>query len=106
MGLGDFRSVVLPYCLKKTSKNEYIVLNREYKPVGFNTFEHLEYKDYPIMLNLKGLTPQKVKEISWEGDSNDEMIFLYNDGCIPTRSKENMNRYLKRLEILAKLKIE
>ena len=106
MGLGDFRSVVLPYCLKKIGKNEYIVLNREYKPVGFKTFKRLKYEDYPISIRIKNLTRKKITEISWNSDSNNELIFLYNDECIPTKNQDKMNKYLKRLEILAKLKVE
>ena len=37
MPLGDFRSVFMPYCLRKQKDGRYVVLNREYKPVGFFT---------------------------------------------------------------------
>ena len=106
MGFGDFRSVILPYCLKKIGKNEYIVLNREYKFVGFKTRKQVVYEEYPIILKIKGLTTKKIKEISWAGDPSDEMIFLYNDGCVPTVKQEFMDKYLNRLQILSKLRIE
>jgi hypothetical protein len=34
MALDDFRAVFLPYCLEKRNGGRYVVLNREYKPVG------------------------------------------------------------------------
>jgi len=30
-------------------------------------------------------------------------VWYKDDGCVPTRSKTNMDAYLKKLEILAKL---
>ena len=56
MPLGDFRSVYFPYCIKKQDDGSYIVLNREYKPLGFNSREHFNYEDYPISSKIKGLT--------------------------------------------------
>ncbi|MDZ8188995.1 MAG: hypothetical protein RMX96_29595 [Nostoc sp. ChiSLP02] len=105
MALNDFRSVFLPYCLEKQSDGRYVVLNREYKPVGFKTTEHIEYQDYPICVELKGIGSATVAKLSYNGDSNTDRIYLYNDGCVPTESAEYMKNYLKRLEILAKLKV-
>lgn len=48
MPLNDFRSVHLPYCIKKLPSGAYVVLNREYKPLGFKTREHVDYEAYPI----------------------------------------------------------
>lgn len=106
MPLNDFRSVCLPYCLKKIENEKYVVLNREYKPLGFKTREHIVYEDYPIMIRFKRLTSEMIRKISCDGNPDKKEIFLYNDGCIPTVSQENMNNYLKRLELLSKLKLE
>jgi len=105
MGLGDFRSVYLPYCIQKQADGSFIVLNREYKPLGFNSIEHFDYKDYPISSKIKGLTAKTIKKLSWNGRMQDNSIFLYNDSSIPTRSKKNMKKYLEKLEILAKYKL-
>ena len=106
MPLGDFRSVFFPYCLKKQEDGRYAVLNREYKPVGFFTREHITYADYPVLVKLKGLTPAKAAKLSWKGEKQVDEIFLYNDGCVPTHSKEKMRAYLEKLELLAKLSVE
>jgi hypothetical protein len=35
MSHSDFRAMFFPYCLQKQKDGRYVVLNREYKPVGF-----------------------------------------------------------------------
>jgi len=106
MPLGDFRSIYMPYCLEKQDDGSYAVLNREYKPVGFNTREHIDYKAFPVTTPFKGVGQGVAKKLSYKGSEDTETIYLYNDGCVPTQSAENMNAYLKRLTILAKLKVK
>jgi hypothetical protein len=79
-----------------------VVLNRDYKPLGFKTQEHVEYESYPIAVKLKGLTGRVAAKLSWAKSENTDDIFLYNDQCIPTHSVKNMNDYLERLSILSK----
>ncbi|MEH2162631.1 MAG: hypothetical protein V7K38_16690 [Nostoc sp.] len=105
MALNDFISVFFPYCVEKQPDGRYVVLNREYKPVGFKTTEHIEYEKYPICVEFKGLGSATAGKLSWNGDSSTDKIYLYNDGCVPTKSPEHMKNYLKRLEIFAKLKV-
>ena len=105
MPLNDFRSVHLPYCLKRLPDGRYVVLNREYKPLGFKTSAQVHYEEYPIAVKFKGLTQKVAAKLSYKGSEDLDSIFLYNDGCIPTRSAQNMQDYLHRLEILAKLKL-
>ena len=102
----DFRAIFLPYCLDKQPDGRYVVLNRKYKPVGFLTQKHIEYSDYPICVKFKGLGKVTAAKISFNGDSNMDRIYLYNDGCIPTNSSQYMADYLRRLEILAKLAVD
>lgn len=106
MPLGDFRSVYLPYCLKKQEDGSYVVLNREYKPVGFNTREYIRYEEHPVSSKLKGIRPGTAKKLSYEGKEDTDVIYLYNDGCVPVHSKENMDAYMKKLTILAKIGID
>lgn len=106
MAYNNFSALFLPYCLQKQSDGRYVVLNRRYKPLGFNTLKHIDYEEYPICVKLKEIDSKIAANLSWNGDSNTDSIYLYNDGCIPTNSYENMKNYLKRLEILAKIKFE
>lgn len=100
----DPRAIFLPYCIQRQPDGRYVVLNRNYKPLGFRTADFLEYEQYPIAVKFKGLTPKKAASLSARGSENLEAITLYNDSCIPTASAANMKAYLSRLEILAKLK--
>ena len=64
----------------------------------------LDYEAYPIGVRFKRLTAKTVGKLSWNGSQDAKEIFLYSDGCIPTKSAKNMQQYFERLEILAKLK--
>jgi hypothetical protein len=55
---------------------------------------------------LKGIDEVTAAKVSYNSDSNTDIIYLYNDGCVPTESAEHMKNYLKRLAILAKLKVD
>lgn len=106
MPLGDFRSVFMPYCLRKQEDGRYVVLNREYKPVGFFTKEYVEYKDYPVAVHVEGIGPSTAAKLSFNGSDDTSVIYLYNDGCVPTLGEDNMKKYLAKLQILAKLRIK
>ena len=106
MALNDFRSVFFPYCLDKQPDGRYVVLNREYKPIGFKTREHIKYENYPIDVELKGIGSATAAKLSYKGDSNTDRIYLYNDDCVPTENAEHMKNYLERLKSLARLKID
>lgn len=102
----DFRCVHLPYCIQKLPNGAYVVLNRGYKPIGFNTDHYLDYEAYPIGVKFKRLTAKTITKLSHNGSTDAENIYLYDDGCIPTKSTQHMKEYLDRLQILAKLKLE
>ncbi len=104
MPLNDFRSVFLPYCLRRQEDGRWIVLNREYKPVGFRTSDHVRYEDYPIAVDLKGLTKAKLRKLGAGDDM--EVVFLYTDASVPTRSAHAMKEYLEKLRVLAGLRID
>jgi hypothetical protein len=105
MSLDTVQFAFLPYCIQKQRDGRYMVLNREYKPVGFWTREWVDYTSGPFLVKIKGLTKRTVASISFNGDTSLDRIYLYNDGCIPTRSAKHMTAYLKRLGRIAKYKI-
>lgn len=104
MALGDFRAVFFPYCLSREKDGRYVVLNREYKPVGFFTRTFVTYEEHPVLVKLK-ITKAIAKKLSGKGEDDVEKIFLYSDATNPVRSKANMSAYLAKLELLAKLRV-
>ena len=107
MSLQSFLSINFPYCLEYQPDGSIVVLNREYKPLGFNTKEFITYKNYPINTKYKKIHPANSKKLSIRDDVNvNERIYLYDDGCNPLSSKANMKMFLEKLATLAKLKIK
>lgn len=99
---GQFRSDFLPYCLHQIRKDIYVILNREYKPLGLITHDFVEYEDYAVQ--IKGITRLKASKLSARGSDDQSRIYLYNDGCKPEASPEHARAYFKRLRMLFKLK--
>jgi hypothetical protein len=91
--------------LKRQDDGRYVVLNREYKPIGFVTTEQINYGDFPIAVKLPGLTASVARTLWHDGSAAVDEIFLYNDGCIPTASSAHMQTYLQRLAVFTKLKV-
>ena len=92
------------YCLKQVERGRYIKLNRDYKPLGMETEETVRYEDFPLV-SLQGLTPQIAATLSDRGSDDVDAIYIYNDGCVPTSSDNNMRDYQRRLALLSKLKV-
>ena len=103
--LDNFTAVFMPYCLEQQPDGKYAVLNREYKPVGFNTCEWIDYDEYPVCVKLKGVDPAKAMKLSCKGSENTEHIQLYNDSCNPHDGAGELSAYLERLGLLMKLKV-
>lgn len=106
MPIGHIAHSFFPYCLKKQPDGSYLILNRDYKPVGFNTKEHVVYEDFPVSVKFARLLPATAAKLSVHGHADVDTIFLYDDGSVPTETKAKMSDYLARLEILANLKFK
>lgn len=105
MPLHDFRSVYFPYCLDKQPDGRYLVLNREYKPLGFNDGQHVDYAAFPIAARLR-ISASTARKVSHNSNPDTDRIFLYDDGCHPARSPKHLDSYLKRLSYLSNLKVK
>lgn len=97
----ELRVTHFVYCVMRVEGNRYVLLNRRYKPIGYNGDDYVDYDEYAV--KLKGLTQKKANTIENRGYANLDAIYLYDDGCVPTNSKANMDSYLKRLAILMEL---
>ena len=96
------RRIHLPYCLKRMAIGLYIILNREYKPLGMDTTERVNYEDYSHV-SLR-ITPHIAAQLSARESDDIDDVYLYNDGCIPTRSAANMRCYEERLALLEEVR--
>lgn len=95
---------LLPYCLERLSDGRYLALNRNYKPVGWQGSEWVDYEASPGAFKLREpLTAEDAIDISYCCDDDLQRIYLYNDGTEPFASAENWDSYSARLERLMKL---
>lgn len=99
------RHTHFPYCLMKLEDGTYVITNRNYKPLGNQTSEWVNYEESGAGIKLKGLTPKIAAKLDYKGREDVDRIYLYNDGCAPTIDKQCMEAYMKRLEVLMKIKI-
>lgn len=105
MGLWNFASICLPYCLHRNEAGEWIALNRDYKPLGFNTNKWIAYEQYPIAIKYKN-TKQLREKCSVSRKDDENWIFLYNDFGAPWKSKTNLNCYMENLQRLCGLEVD
>ena len=99
----EFRSIYMPYCLILNENGKYTITNRNYKPLGFDS-GFFNYEEYAR--EITGLTPRIISQLSWDNNPDHQRIYLYNDGCTLTANKSAMDSYLKKIAILASLKIK
>lgn len=90
----------MPYCIHEhqgaDNKPAWIVLNREYKPIGFPTSASYVYDAFPI-----GIRPHPRRMKAWnhfiqqldQVHSDWATWWFYNDRTAPWNSAANMRRY-------------
>ena len=100
----NVRAVYFPYCIEKQKDGSWVILNRNYKPVGFNTSDFVKYEEHPVSMKINGLGPATLKKLSCKEGEPGDRVYLYNDSCVPTYDAKSMSDYLKKLEILLGLK--
>lgn len=105
----DLRKTHFAYVLRQLKPGRYVLLNRFYKPVGSAELGYLSTEEYDTLLERHAfpldLPLALVRRLSWEGDNDQEEVFLYSDGDIPTRSAQAMRDYLERLALLMSLQV-
>ena len=65
--MNQVRQQLLPYCLTKVNDDigGWILLNRQYKPLGWDNKQHAKYEDVPKNARIKKLTITQKKFYSW-----------------------------------------
>lgn len=106
MALVNFGSICFPYCIKQNDNGSFVVLNREYEPLGFNN-SNSGYSSMELPINTSyhelSLAYSKILKI---GDgvhiqNEGKDIFLYDDATNPFYNKKYMKSYFDKLKILA-----
>ena len=117
MSLTDFFRVNLPYGMKKTATDEWIVFNREFIPIGWNKddrfsvlHDHNNYNDIPIKTKYKSLTDERIEEIikdkkAIRRNEKNEIIQIsfYSDKTNPQSSNQYLDDYFAIIKELSKL---
>ena len=102
--LNSVRAIYFPYCLRQRKDKFWVILNRNYKPVGTLDEDWSNYETLPVDKCIKSISPDEAAHLSYSGCTDNAFsIYLYNDECSPTLSKANMKSYLARIEILMHL---
>jgi hypothetical protein len=87
-----------PYCLHRKSDGTYLVLNRQYTPVGNPSRQFVDYEQIDgIRLTI---TEDDAERLSWDGNRDVRRIYLFNDGCPPWAGKAHREAYKRRLAII------
>ncbi|WP_315734218.1 hypothetical protein [Bradyrhizobium sp. SZCCHNR1093] len=104
-----FRQTFLPYALAKLAPDEFLPLNRYYKPIGIMSDQWVEYESQPSRIRIKGLTNTRAERMGLtvrEFEDGSTKLYLYNDGTVPDKSPANWDRYQRILQILAAMEIK
>lgn len=120
MSLDNFFRINLPYGLRRVTKNRWIVFNREYQPLGWNSksqgvsiYAPDSHDDLPISTAYEGLTEELLLRISWndidgvqrDKDGKIDAVFLYNDRSNPNIDPNRWPEYFEKIKLLANLDV-
>lgn len=86
--------VLLPYGLQHVSEGKYLIVGRDYTPVGMAENKWVDYKEF-TNLHLD-MSTEDFAPLGGE-------TYLYNDGSTPWDSRKNAEAYLRRLEKLIEI---
>lgn len=97
----NFRWYFLPYCLIRQADGSWMVVNRDYKPLGYTGTAFVDYGAHAVA--IPKLTEAVAQRIDVADRRDTDRIYLYNDGCVPTSSDSAWTAYAERLHVLSKL---
>lgn len=98
----DLRAKFLPYCIHRRADGRFLLLNRNYKPLGVTSTEWADYDTNRDAVELTGFTDRKAEKIGLEVDG-DGWYYLYDDTNSPMRTPETWERYCKILREIMQL---
>jgi hypothetical protein len=110
MPLGRVAHTHFPYCLQKTKDGNWLILNRNYKPLGTTSKEWVDYDDHADRMAIDNRTIAALKKLAVNDipDKPDDLglFYFYDDGSMPTESVADWDRYSKILRMLAGAKLK
>ncbi len=106
--LRDLRLTYLPYCLHRRTDGSYILLNRDYMPLGQkrNVNQPCYFGSYPFSIRFANMTPHLASRLSHNKSPDMERIYFYDEAHVPSKTVKEMARYIARLVTLARQKVE
>jgi hypothetical protein len=95
------RRIHWPYCIEQLESGRYVLLNRRYKPLGTASLKFIaDFGPWSIEL---ALTEAEARRLSWNASDDVSRVYFYKDRTVPTRSRQNMEAYERRLALLASI---
>lgn len=101
-GYSGYR-VFMPYCLKRLADGRYIVLNRDYMPLGIHSGEKVDLESHPTAHTIH-ITAAVARKLSASGSDDLECIYLHGGKGVP--EGEHWRAYADRLAVLMQLTVE
>ena len=101
----EFKECFMPYCLQRLKDGRYIVLNRQYKPLGTFSGEWVDYETHPSACKLDIDSKTALSLSCLNSDNLDRIQIWWIDGQGTTGTKADARVYLKRLELLMHLSV-
>jgi hypothetical protein len=99
----SFRQVFLPYAIMRLGDGWFLLINREYKPLGlWNGWGNFDPDQAKI--KIKGLTDSRAERLGLKIGGH--CYYLYDDGSNPQASSANWIRYEAILARLMKLEVD
>lgn len=108
--MSQYFRIWMPYVVKKMNDDAggWIVLNRDYRLLGFNYRQDCRYEYVPRDQRIIRLTHQHQKKLAHTGLDGtglriDEEVYLYFDAEHPLRTQKAWDLYSNRLLVLSGL---
>ena len=90
-----------PYCLKRMDDGSWVVLNRNFKPIGITTTDRVDYTAVPVSFRSKRLTPRVLRMLSHELNPKSlNHVYMYDKNAPPERDPIRLHLYMQKLQIL------
>ena len=111
MPIGPLAHTHLPYCIQKTSDGKWLLLNRNYKPLGTVGKEiWVDYDSHPDRVALDHRSVAALKKLAvYEIEDQPEdpgILYFYKDGDTIADTDAAWNSYAKVLQAVAKARVK